>query len=418
MRVFEGEILAGPETHGSRSRFAELAVDGASREFLMAAGLPRSQLVRMTHDVLSRDNQLLRDSIAGRTALIVMSPSIHELYGRRVRAYFDAPEYRGSAHFMVLDRSESTKSLSGVVEVCERATAAGLRRTSPVVAIGGGVCSDICGLAAALHRRGIPHINVPTTLVGLVDAGIGIKNAVNHEGHKSALGSFHPPEHSLLDPVFLASLPRRHLLNGMAEIAKLAIVRDQRLFALLRQNGVALVESGFRTPPPVAEEVIWRAVGGMLSELTHNPFEIGDLRRPVDFGHTFSPHIEVASGHAVLHGEAVAMDVALSAQLAYALGLLGRDNLDSILGLLLDLGLTLAWSELRVEELWASLTGIVRHRDGALHLVVPASIGRCAFLPQGAISPQLLEHCQLQLMRRGQPAHEPRSPDAAPKGAS
>jgi 3-dehydroquinate synthase len=351
----------------------------------------------MTHDVLSPENSHLHDSIGGRTTLVVMSRSIHRLYGQRVQAYFAAFESHDRTHFMVLKRSESSKSIDSVVEVCSRAAAAGLLRTSPVVAIGGGLCTDICGLAAALHHRGIPHINVPTTLVGLVDAGIGVKNAVNSNGHKSALGSFHPPDDSLLDLAFLATLPRRHLLNGMAEIAKLAIVRDQHLYVLLQKEGAALVDSGFRAPAAVAEEVVWRAVDGMLRELAQNPFEIGDLRRAVDFGHTFSPYIEVASGHTVLHGEAVAMDIALSVRIAQALGLLSQGDLDSILGLLMDLGLPLTWSGLDVDETWASLTRIIQHRDGELHLVIPTGIGRCAFLPQRAISPQLLRQCVRQL---------------------
>jgi 3-dehydroquinate synthetase len=323
----------------------------------------------------------------------VMSPSVHRLYGQRIRAYFAAP---GRTQFMVLDRAEPSKSLGGVIEVCERATAAGLLRTSPIVAIGGGVCSDICGLAASLHRRGIPHINVPTTLIGLVDAGIGTKNAVNHEGRKSALGSFHPPEHSLLDPGFLTTLPRRHLVNGMAEIAKLAIVRDPCLFTLLRREGTAVVGSGFRRSA-AAEAIILRAVAGMLAELAMNLYEVGDLRRSVDFGHTFSPYIEVASGHDVLHGEAVAMDIALSAQIAHELGLLDGDDLDQIIGLLRDLGLTATWDGLSVDDLWASLASIVQHRNDELHLVVPTGIGRCMFLRQEAINPRLLVRCLQRL---------------------
>lgn len=405
MNMAERVLGAVAQTHTSRS--AELSVDVGNREVAMTTSLPRSRLVRMTRNVLAPGNPLLRDSIGGRTALVVLSPSIDRLYGARVRAYFAGSGGAGRTHFTVLDRTESSKSLSSVAEVCDRAADAGLLRTSPVVAIGGGLCSDICGLAAALHHRGVPHINVPTTLVGLVDAGIGVKNAVNHGDHKSALGSFHPPEHALLDPGFLASLPRRHLRNGMAEIAKLAIVRDDRLFRLLQEEGCALLDSGFRAPATVAEEVVWRAVDGMLRELADNPFEVGDLRRAVDFGHTFSPYIEAASGHTVLHGEAVAMDIALSTRIARTVGILGHQDADSILELLVDLGLPLTWNALSAEDLWASLTRIVRHRDGDLHLVVPTGIGGCTFLPRQVISPRLLKDCVDHLVRLDPPAARP-----------
>lgn len=401
MRVLKDDVPLPSATADARPwSSAGLSGAGDGREFWMTAGLYRTHRVSVTRDVLSPDNPLLRESIGRRPALVVMSPSVHRLYGRRIRDYFDASGHRVATDFMVLHRSESSKSLHGVVKVCERATAAGLLRTSPLVAIGGGVCSDVCGLAASLYQRGIPHINVPSTLVGLVDAGIGTKNAVNHDDRKNALGSFHPPEHSLLDPGFLLSLPRRHLTNGVAEVAKLAIVRDAVLFELLARDGTALIESGFRRPAPAAEEIIRRSVVGMLTELSQNLFETGDLQRSLDFGHTFSPYLEVASGYAILHGEAVAMDIALSTQIAQELGVLDGHDLDRILGLLQEMGLGLTWTGLSVEGLWGSLSSIIQHRNDQLHLVVPSGIGRCTFLGEEAISPRLLATCVERLVRR------------------
>jgi 3-dehydroquinate synthase len=356
--------------------------------------------VTTTRDLLSSANPLLRDCLGARSALVVVSPSVWRLYGHDIRAYFAAQPAPCSVEFMVLDRSESSKSLDAAIEVCDRAEAAGIRRTSPIVAIGGGVCTDICGLAAALHHRGIPHIKVPTTLVGLIDAGIGTKNAVNHGCRKSAVGSFHPPEHSLLDARFLASLPRRHLANGMAEIVKLAVVGDESLFDLLACDGTALILSGFQAPAAAAARTIRRSVTGMLAELARNPFEHAEFRRKVDFGHTFSPHIEVASGHEVLHGEAVAMDVALSSQIARELGLLTEAELDRILALLEAFGLALTWPRLSIDALWAALPAVAEHRNGDLHLVVPCAIGGCDYLGLEAISPALLRTCVDRLAGR------------------
>lgn len=400
MTVVDDGLPNSATVNGVRpSCAASLTTYGDGHDLRLTADLRRTHRVRLIRDVFAPENPVLRESIGSRPALVVASPSVYRLHVRKIRAYFDSGFGKQDTHFMVLARTESSKSFEAVLEVCERATAVGLRRTSPIVAVGGGVCIDICGVAAALHRRGIPHINVPTTLVGLVDAGIGTKNAVNHCGRKSALGSFHPPEHSLLDPAFLATLPRRHLLNGTAEIAKLAIVRDGRLFRLLREHGRKLVDSGFRLPGP-GNEVIRRAVYGMLDELSRNLYEIGDLRRSVDFGHTFSPHVEVASGHTVLHGEAVAIDIALSAEIACELGLLSGDERDRIVELLCELGLALTWPGLSVDGLWGSLANIVQHRDDELHLVVPTAIGNCTFVRQDSISPKLLRHCLNQLAER------------------
>jgi 3-dehydroquinate synthetase len=364
------------------------------------SALHRTQRVRHTSGVLDVDNPVLREAVGGRSALVVCTPTVYRPYGDRIRYYAATLSTPSSAQIMTLDRGESSKSLGAVVEVCERAATSRLLRTSPIIAVGGGVCTDICGLAAALYRRGIPHIKIPTTLVGLVDAGIGTKNAVNHGGHKSILGSFHPPELSILDAGFLSTLPVRHLRNGLAEIVKLAIVADPALFELLAHHSSDLLRSGFRAPVDARDEVLHRSVAGMLGQLSENLFEQVDYRRKVDFGHTLSPYIEVASEHEVLHGEAVAMDVALSAQIASNLGLLDARNLDRILSLLSGLGLDLAWAPTRVDVMWSALSTVHEHRNGDLHLVVPTGIGSCAYLGLDVVTPQVLRDAHEQLLLR------------------
>jgi 3-dehydroquinate synthase len=339
---------------------------------------------------------LLADCIGGRRALVVTTPTVERLYGRRLRAYL--ARTGGDAHVAVVGRTEATKQLDGVTDICDLAAARGLERSSPIVAVGGGVCTDLSGLAAALYQRGVPHINVPTTFVGLIDAGIGVKNAVNHGGRKSALGTFHPPENCLLDPGFLDTLPARHRRNGLAESIKLAIVVDATLFALLERSGPAIVDGSARSSPIVLD-VIRRSVKGMLGELAPNLFEVDDLRRKVDFGHTFSAYIEMASEHRVLHGEAVAMDVALSTEIAMVVGLLDVADRDRIIALLRRCGLATHYPPVSAEQLWRSLRAIVEHRDGELHLVVPTGIGVCTFLGMDAIDPAVIR-VALERLRR------------------
>jgi len=393
-------VLA-PQTQTRAQRAAASVLLNVPGEGLrMESTLHRSHQIRRINGVFDINNPVLREAVGDRSALIVCTPTVDRLYGQLIRDYVTTLPTPSSIEVMVLDRGETSKSLDAVVEVCERAAASRLLRTSPIVAVGGGVCTDICGLAAALYHRGIPHIKIPTTLVGLVDAGIGTKNAVNHGGQKSSLGSFHPPEHSILDAGFLSTLPVRHLRNGMAEIAKLAVVADPPLFDLLWRHGVGLLGSGFRSPADARDEVLRRSVDGMLSQLAENPFEQVDYRRKVDFGHTLSPYIEVASAHAVLHGEAVAMDVALSSQVAHRLGLLDAQHLDRILALLSGLGLPLAWAPTRVDAMWSTLSSVHEHRNGDLHLVVPTGIGSCAYLGLDAVTPQVLGDAHEQLMVR------------------
>ncbi|MGQ4619739.1 3-dehydroquinate synthase family protein [Nocardia sp. R7R-8] len=367
----------------------------------MRSTLERHHSVTFSRSILNPNNPVLRDCIDCRDALIVCTPSVDRLYGRQIHSYVSTLSKGARSKIVVVPCTESTKSIHAAVEVCEHAAAAGSGRTSPIVAIGGGVCTDVVGLAAALHHRGVPHIKVPTTLIGIIDAGIGIKNAVNLAGRKSGLGTFHPPEHSLLDPAFLRTLPDRHIRNGMAEIAKVAIIGDRSLFDLLTEHGRDLVDSRFSSlDDSAAVEVLRLSVAGMLSELSSNLFETADYRRRMDFGHTFSPYTEVASNYTVLHGEAVAMDIALSTQIANSVGLLSDDDSDDILSLLEALGLALTWPSTSIDDLWASLHAITEHRNGDLHLVVPAGIASCQYLGLDVIGPALLSNAQMKLSRR------------------
>jgi 2-epi-5-epi-valiolone synthase len=346
---------------------------------LVSHAVRRQRIVHST-DLFATGNRTLADAIGDRRPLVIYTPAVERWYGDRLHRYlteycphgFDA---------MLLDRAEHSKTLSAVEMICKRAAEAGLRRTSPMVAIGGGICTDLVGLAAAVFRRGVPHLKVPTTLIGLVDAGIGTKNAVNHAGRKSLVGTFYPPEMTILDPAFIRSLPRRHVANGMAEVAKLATVTDAYLFEVLERSGATLVRTQLGQPQADAIAVIERAVHGMLDELAGNLYE-HVYQRAMDFGHTFSPYFETASRHTVLHGEAVAMDIALSAALAAEIGILAPSDRDRILGCLRALGLESTWPGTDCHALRDSLTAVREHRDGALNLCLPVGIGAHTFIGQ------------------------------------
>jgi 3-dehydroquinate synthase len=189
-----------------------------------------------------------------------------------------------------------------------------VRRDEPVIAVGGGVLLDIAGLAANLYRRGVPYIRVPTTLVGLVDASVGAKTGINFEDRRNRLGTYYPPVAAYLDKSFLATLDTIEISSGLGEILKLAVIKDCRLFELLEQFGAELVDTKF-AGVACADEVINRATTGMMDELQPNLWE-KNLERVVDFGHSFSPNIEMRSlrdnGRSRSPRQAVTLDVLLS----------------------------------------------------------------------------------------------------------
>jgi 3-dehydroquinate synthase len=269
--------------------------------------------------------------------------------------------------------------MDSVFRVAEQLDRFGLtRRAEPVVAVGGGVLTDIVGLACSLYRRSTPFVRVPTTLIGLVDAGVGAKTGVNFGPHKNRLGTYHPAVETLLDPSFLATLDQRHLSNGLAEILKVALIKDRDLFDLLDRHGPGLVANRFQQPG-IAGPVLSRAVHGMLQELQPNLWE-HELSRSMDYGHSFSPTLEMRALPELLHGEAVSVDMALTTVVARRRGLLDAAECGRVLGLMRRLGLPIWHRLMEPELLHDALADTVRHRDGRQRLPLPVGIGAGCFV--------------------------------------
>lgn len=350
---------------------------------VLQSNLQRRHEVKFTPELLKDDGEAIYEAIAHAPALMLTTPSVDRLYGATLRQVVRRFGHAKPCGYHVLECREDAKDMHQTLKICELALDANLRRGGTIVAIGGGVCLDIAGLASAVYRRGVRHIKVPTTLIGIIDAGIGIKNGVNFQGKKSALGSFYPPELTLLDPAFLRTVPELHIRDGLSEALKIAIVGDRALFELMEANAVTLLPT--RLGSTSGHEVIARSVKGMLSALSDNLYELDGYCRMVDFGHTFSPFIESATAYKVTHGQAVAMDMAISATLARQFQLLDEQDFERILQLMHVLGLPIFHESMReTEKLHQSLKSVVAHRDGALNLVVPTGIGTYKFIHQAS----------------------------------
>ncbi len=334
--------------------------------------------VEMTADVLDPNNEALAVRCGGRV-LAVVDHTVEELYGPLIRAYFAHHEIPVSV--IVLPAEEDAKELSSVVAVADAMADAGLlRRSEAVVVFGGGVVMDVVGLAANLFRRGVPYVRVPTTLIGLLDAGVGVKTGVNRGKHKNRLGTYFAPTATLVDPSFLISLPPRHIRNGLAEVVKIALVKDAELVSLLESVVDSLRQLDYAlTAVDSHEEILSRAISGMVSELEPNLHEM-DLERIVDFGHTFSPSLELIADPPLLHGEAVAVDMALCVELSLQRGLLSEFEARRVFNLLFRLGLPLTNRMFEASLLEKALEDTVKHRDGLQRVPLLTGIGRVTFV--------------------------------------
>ena len=370
---------------------------GAWASLSMSCESRRRYRVILCDALLQPESPLLRDAIGERNCLLVTTPTVARLYGPAIRAMMKKTNAIGS---LILPACEETKSMNLVETVCDQAISQGLDRRGILIGFGGGVCLDVVTLSASLIRRGIGHLRIPTTLIGQIDAGIGLKGAVNFRGKKSFIGCFHPPEQVLIDPSFLRSLNARFISSGIAEAIKMGLARDPLLFDLVETAAPKLVASGFAEPRAHGREILRMSIGAMLEELRRNPYEDKGYERVVDFGHTFSPALEAAQSFNIHHGEAVAVDMALSAAIARCLGLIHRDLFDRIVVLLRAASLPVFAPKLNVELCLEALKESGRHRGGSINLVVPAGIGRTVFLKRAEDVPRSILSEALRILRR------------------
>jgi 3-dehydroquinate synthase len=264
-------------------------------------------------------------------------------------------------------------------------------RHSYVVAIGGGALLDAAGLAAATAHRGVRHIRVPTTTLAQNDGGVGVKNAVNFRGLKNYLGTFAPPWAVLNDLDLLALLPRRERIAGVAEAVKVALIRDGAFFAWLEAAADRL--AAFE--PQAEERMIRRCAELHMRQIADggDPFETGSAR-PLDFGHWSAHKLEFLTGHAVRHGEAVAVGLALDARYSVLAGLLAPGQDERVARLLERLGLPVWHPALAAPgpdgrpAILAGLDEFREHLGGDLTVTLLADIG--AGVEVGAMDPALV----------------------------
>ncbi|MFE2879055.1 sedoheptulose 7-phosphate cyclase [Streptomyces roseus] len=342
-----------------------------------------------TSDIFDPDNPELGllpgGRMGGGTRLVVIDEAVERVFGNKIRRYFNLNNI--AVEYMTLCGGEENKTIDAVLKVASKLSEIGTDRVgTPPIAIGGGVLQDIVGMTASLYRRGIPYVRVPTTLLGQIDGSVSAKNGVNYEGCRNRLGTFAPPPKTLIDRALLATLPERQIRSGLGEALKVALIKDARLFELLETHGSELVRyrlqdsdarSGDSQP---SLEVIQRSITGMAEGLTKNLWE-SELKRIVDYGHTFSPIVEMRALPKLHHGEAVAMGCLFSAVLAANRGLLNPEQLIRIINTTAGIGLPLTHPLFAdADVMKEALADTMRHRDNNQHITFLADIGKTVFV--------------------------------------
>lgn len=346
----------------------------------VAADRKKSYTVHLSSGISTNSVAELADVIGSRRSLLVTTPTVARLYASNIVEKL--LKVGSDAGMLVIRCSEELKSLSEVEKLCQKCFSADLDRTSVLIGCGGGVCTDLVTMAASLTRRGLSYIRIPSTLIGQIDAGIGIKGAVNLPGKKSAIGCFYAPEHVFLEPAFLRTLPKSLIADGLAEAVKLAVVLAPDLFNLLERYASDLLERPSTLDIDIITRIVWRATEDLLDELETNIYEEKSYCRLLDFGHSFSPLIESESQFRITHGKAVSLDIALSTALACEMGLISAGDRERILTLLLRSSLPIFSQFLTLESCQESLAAMEEHRGGRLNLVLPTGVGSAMFVAE------------------------------------
>ncbi|MDQ1307202.1 MAG: 3-dehydroquinate synthase [Actinomycetota bacterium] len=273
-----------------------------------------------------------------------------------------------------LPTGEITKSLTGLQTLWNALGQASASRRSLLIGLGGGVICDLTTLAAATYMRGLPYVLIPTTVLAQVDAAIGGKGGIDYDDSKNLLGAFHHPTEVIIDTDLTSTLSARHIRSGLAEVIKIALIADPDLFTVLENHTDHLPDG------PALTQIVRTAVATKLTLLADDPFEHGDLRRPLNLGHCFGHPIEAASGYRMPHGEAVAAGIAITTAIAHTHGLATTADRTRIINLLAAYRLPTSIPPTLRETVWQGLETIRRIRNGSLQLVVPYRPGVCGVI--------------------------------------
>ncbi|MEQ1512236.1 MAG: 3-dehydroquinate synthase [Lysobacteraceae bacterium] len=289
------------------------------------------------------DGVALASRIRGRHVLIVSDEHVAPLYARRIEIALHnvRPELRLTRY--VMPAGEQAKTLARFGDAIAALATAGATRDACVLALGGGVVGDLAGFAAACWMRGIDCVQLPTTLLAMVDSSVGGKTAVDLPQGKNLVGAFHPPRGVFADTAVLATLPDRELRAGLAEVVKYGAIVDAPFLEWLDAHTGSLLA---REPEPLIEAIA-RSCQHKATIVEHDPFEHGE-RALLNFGHTFGHAIEAEQGyagldnHALNHGEAVAVGMVMAARLSAHLGMAPAADAERLRALLTGFGLPTA----------------------------------------------------------------------------
>jgi len=334
----------------------------------------RVNLGRDSYDVLigvgllSLVGLFLKEKGYADKAVVITDPNVKSRYGEVLERSLDKNGFNVTT--LVVPAGEDQKSLDNAVQLYEQLTDAYAERSTPIVALGGGVIGDLAGFVAATYLRGVPFVQLPTTLLAQVDSSVGGKVAVDHGRLKNKIGAFYQPKLVIADIAALKTLLAAELANGLAEVIKTAAIRSKELFAYLEQN----IEKMKAFNADTLEEIVYQCVR-IKAEIVEKDERDTGLRNILNYGHTIGHAIESVSEFRIKHGEAVAVGMVVAARISNRMGLLSYSEVDRLITLVEKAGLPARIPDLDTSAILKAMRHDKKVESGQVRFVLLKEIG-------------------------------------------
>ena len=311
---------------------------------------------------------LAKRDIASRY-VVISDDYVAQLYGSTLMATLEQAGIH--VELLTFPRGEASKNLQVFADLSSKLAQMGIDRKSGLIAFGGGVTGDLTGFLAASYMRGIPFVQIPTTLLSQVDSSVGGKTGVDIPEGKNLVGAFYQPKAVYIDTAVLTTLPAQEFLGGVAEVIKYGVIRDYDFYCFLERNLDAILELN----PPVIQEMIHTCCR-IKAEVVAEDEREADLRRILNFGHTIGHAVEAASDFSIIHGHAVAIGMVAALRLAVSSGLCKRKEAGRVATLIHSFGLpTEIPEEMDRERIKSYIKTDKKSVGGSVFYVLPTTIG-------------------------------------------
>jgi len=321
--------------------------------------------------ILVRLGNILKELRIGSDAVIITNSFIRRLYGKKITAALTKNGF--SVKIFEVPDGEKSKSSGIAFRLIEKIATYDTQKKIFIIAFGGGVIGDLAGYVAAVYKRGIPYIQVPTTLLGQIDSAIGGKVAIDLTVGKNLVGAFYQPKIVVSDVALLKTLDKRQIRNGLAEAVKYGVIKDAKLFNYIERNSRKILS----IDPRAMKEIVLRCSKIKVNVVERDEKETKGIRIILNFGHTAGHAIETAAGYnRYHHGEAVALGMRVAADIACRLKLFSPKEKERLGSLLSMLGLPLRIKGVGIKRILTAMAHDKKFKSGKNRFVLPVAIGK------------------------------------------